>query len=814
MTEKREISIGEFIKKYGKPYDSETDDYDIPPFQENIDNAQKSTGKVYGMHMYWVKQVPEVVRQYIEHYTKPGDIVIDAFAGTGMTGVAAMMCGRHAILCEISPACIHIARNYTTPTDPYVLQKAYYELREKIELKIKPLYHTTCHNCGNKDAQIAYTILFDVYKCPRCEADVLFADGKRWEKMKKGEKFKKIKCDSCGYEFNKAKADFVRIEPIEIRVNCEQCRVRGEGKAKPLDEKDWELYIQIHGGATKVIHEGDDEWLGYKFVPVGRFVDELGTKVYHRMLKKSKKDFISPQEAPYWYPKDVKFPKGYNTRQPLKRGITHPYQMFSQRNLISLSILWHYINEIKNKKLQDKMRFIFTGMLFYVSLMRRWVYSNIAGVPLKGTLFIASVIQDVNPLRIFDFKFNQVLRGLRNLLFFKDKSLIVLDRQSAMKLNLEDNVIDYAFYDPPYGANINYSELNIMWEAWIGEFTAVDDEIIENKYQGKNRNTYEQMMLIALREAYRVLKPGRWLTMIYSYSDPSMYKTIQNVAHGAGFIQEGVLTHVNSVSKTFAQEMSDKSQQRFLVINFQKPKTTETRDVKKSEDIKLDVIRVIQDFLTKNPGKTRDYIYDQVIKNLFPSIKIQKFNLDEILRNFFRKVGDEWYAPGTLVTRKKEKEELQDELFPGPPPPEHPEKEVILRLQEFLKKHGKTPYSELREFYLRKINIPTERDFDELAKENFIIKEGKIRLPNFEEQQRMQDVTVRYKKAQIRWFLEGSLKSIPSQTEICEWIDFCYLNSFFKEGWLLLNSINENEVTPESYKNTKKIAEICKIKSE
>ncbi len=106
--------LSEFIKKYGKPYDPENDDYDVPPFQENIDNASKSSA-IYNMHMYWTKQDPYVVKRYIEHYTKPGDIVLDAFAGTGMTGVAAIMCGRHAILCEISPACASILREIIQP---------------------------------------------------------------------------------------------------------------------------------------------------------------------------------------------------------------------------------------------------------------------------------------------------------------------------------------------------------------------------------------------------------------------------------------------------------------------------------------------------------------------------------------------------------------------------------------------------------------------------------------------------------------------------------------------------------------------------
>ncbi|GFP35308.1 hypothetical protein HKBW3S43_01100, partial [Candidatus Hakubella thermalkaliphila] len=404
--------IAEFIKKYGKPYDPETDHYDVGPFKKNIDDAQKSTGGIYGMHMYWVKQVPQVVKQHIEHYTRPGDIVLDAFAGTGMTGVAAMLAGRHAILGEISPACIHIAKNYTTPIDPHLLKGSWWKLREKVEPEIRPLCKTRCHNCGNTDAEIANIILSDVLRCPRCNAEVLYAGDGRWEQMKRGEKFKKIRCPNCKAEFTKAQADFVRVEPIEIRVDCKACKVKGEAKAKSLDEEDWELYISIEGGPTKVIHEGEDEWSEYKFEPVERFLDDLGTKVYQKMLQHWSVDYIPPKEVPYWYPKDVKFPKGYNTRQPLKRGITYSYQMFSHRNLIALSILWHYIKGIEDEKLRDKMRFAFTGMLFYVSLMRRWVYSNVAGVPLKGTLFIASVIQDVNTLEIFDFKINQVLRGL------------------------------------------------------------------------------------------------------------------------------------------------------------------------------------------------------------------------------------------------------------------------------------------------------------------------------------------------------------------------------------------------------------------
>ncbi len=782
--------LTEFIKKYGKPYDPETDDYDVPPFQKNIDNASKSS-KIYNMHMYWTKQDPYVVRQYIEHYTKPGDIVLDAFCGTGMTGVAAMMCGRHAILLEISPACIHIARNYTTPIDPNVLYKAYQELKAKVEPEIKPLYKTKCHNCGNSNAQIANTILSDVYKCPRCGVDVLYAGDGRWERMKKGEKLRRIRCGNCGYEFSKAKAEFVRVEPIEIRVDCSVCKTKGQKKAKPLDEEDWKRYIEIEGGE--------------------RFINELGSEALEEMKEEKGLDKLSPKEPPYWYPKDVKF-FGDEPKRNYKRGITHPYQMFSRRNLIALSILWHYIGQIESDQVADKMRLLFTATLYNVSSMYMWRMTGKGGLR-KGTLYIPSLIQDMNVFKTFQDKSGDLFRAAIEMGSFKPVLSLGAKSDARRLESIPDNSIDFAYYDPPYGKNINYSELNIMWEAWLDEFTDIHKEILENEFQGKSRETYEAMMLSALKEAYRVLKPERRLTMVYSYSDPSMYRTIQNIAHKAGFIDEGEVLHVNSTMKTVAQMDSDVTQQRFLVFNFKKPREIQKeKAIRISEDIQYEVIKVVQEFLIKHPGQTRDYIYDQVIKRLFTSVRIQKFDLDEILKNFFRKVGNEWYAPGTLLTRKEE-EKPQTELF-TPRLLEHPEKEVVLRLQEFLEKYGKVPYSELREFFLRKINIPIDGHFDQLVKENFIIEEGKVRLPTLQEQRRMQDITIRYQTRMIKRFLEGKFDKRVSDTELCEWMEFCYKNGLYREGVRLFALINQEGMDQETFRKIKKIAEVCRIKSE
>ena len=86
---------------------------------------------------------------------------------------------------------------------------------------------------------------------------------------------------------------------------------------------------------------------------------------------------------------------------------------------------------------------------------------------------------------------------------------VQISTQSACHLRqLQDNSIDYVFTDPPFGANINYSEMNFLWESWLEEFTDNAEEAIVNKIQHKNNDDYGNIMCRAISEIYRVLKPS------------------------------------------------------------------------------------------------------------------------------------------------------------------------------------------------------------------------------------------------------------------------------------------------------------------
>ena len=57
------------------------------------DVSEGKNNPIYMAHAYHTKVPHPAIMRYILHYTQPGDIVFDGFAGTGMTGVAASLCG-------------------------------------------------------------------------------------------------------------------------------------------------------------------------------------------------------------------------------------------------------------------------------------------------------------------------------------------------------------------------------------------------------------------------------------------------------------------------------------------------------------------------------------------------------------------------------------------------------------------------------------------------------------------------------------------------------------------------------------------------
>ena len=152
----------------------------------------KRTDPVYMAHSYLTKVPVTAIIPFIEAFTSPGDIVLDPFAGSGMTGVAAAATSRRARLFDVSVLGQHVGTNYVNVVDPDQLRKRASEAVLAVEELVGDLYSVACQTCGS-DARLVKTIWSVVVACDACTAPVTFYEALEaagWDK-------REMRCPHC-----------------------------------------------------------------------------------------------------------------------------------------------------------------------------------------------------------------------------------------------------------------------------------------------------------------------------------------------------------------------------------------------------------------------------------------------------------------------------------------------------------------------------------------------------------------------------------------------------------------------------------------
>lgn len=185
--------IAEFIAENGTPYDEGSDSYHCEPFAADVSEGKNDP--IYTAHSYHTKVPHRAIMRYVEHYTKPGDLIFDGFSGTGMTGVAAEKVGetiglfddtaghRNAIVCDLSPAATYISSRYNMPQDSAAYKHAAEQIIAKLRDHCKWMFRTR-HTGGNANSfletdgygEIDYTVWSDVFICPNCGNEIVYWD--------------------------------------------------------------------------------------------------------------------------------------------------------------------------------------------------------------------------------------------------------------------------------------------------------------------------------------------------------------------------------------------------------------------------------------------------------------------------------------------------------------------------------------------------------------------------------------------------------------------------------------------------------------
>lgn len=193
--------------------------------------------------------------------------------------------------------------------------------------------------------------------------------------------------------------------------------------------------------------------------------------------------------------------------------------------------------------------------------------------PLSGTLYMPYFQAEINILSLLEDKITAI-----EAMCGVEEGAIITTQSTTDLINIPDGSIDYIFTDPPFGDNLNYSELNAIWECWLKVQTQNDKEAIVNKAQSKGLPEYQDLMTRCFQQYYRVLKPNRWITVEFHNSQNAVWNSIQQAIQRAGFIIADVRT-LDKQKGTTKQLSTTSAVQQDLVISAYKPKESFKNEV-------------------------------------------------------------------------------------------------------------------------------------------------------------------------------------------------------------------------------------------
>ncbi|EGQ9693548.1 DNA methyltransferase [Vibrio parahaemolyticus] len=588
--------------------------YHREPFAADVSEGKGDP--IYNAHSYHTKVPHKAIMRYFLHYTQPGDVVLDGFSGSGMAGIAAQMCAnkkevielgytvdqdnvtilengqeisklgeRHCILNDLSPAANNIAYGNNQDVDAQEFYDLSQTILSTVENEFSWMFKTLDPETGDiVDAK--YYVWSEVLQCNSCGEELVFADNALSEDYKKVSD--EFECTACSSKVNKK-----ALAPVYENIYDSYSNSVIERPKRVVS------LVCFSRKRRNILKKPDDYDL--------------------EVIRKSQ-GLDKPKNFPSNKIPDMQMMR-VGRMKPSK--ITQMNHFYCDKTIHVLARLWELCNGVSDFKMREMLCYWLDSHFVNLSLRNRFRPGvSFPYNPMAGVFYLPMMCSEANPFVAYKNKSDRIVKALNSI--DKKNSDVLISCGSASSLGVMDNSIDYIFTDPPFGENIYYSDLNFFIESWRQVFTNTEPEAIIDRVKSKDLVSYMKLMSESFKEYYRVLKPGRWITVEFSNTKSAVWNGIQTALSGAGFIVSNV-SMLDKVTNTFQAVNSATAVKQDLVISAYKPSDDFSNKFKRDTDEEgiwdfvsnhlnyLPIVKVDGDEIVPISERDPRILFDQVV---------------------------------------------------------------------------------------------------------------------------------------------------------------------------------------------------------
>jgi len=486
----------------------------------------------YLIHRYFARRPHNVFSYLINHYSNPGNIILDPFMGGGVTIIESLRLKRKVIGVDVNPLAWFVSREEVADVDLIAFDKVFEDIKEKVGNKVNSFYKTDCHICGNSEAIAEWYEWSDVVLCPNCGNKQVLKEAKKLASKRKrkmptillhrtedeidneplSEHLYECANPKCKAVLSTSTCKVLENRLCTVKVNCSKCKSRGFKTHKTPSKFDLDQYNKIM---------------------------KLSTQLLSKLF----------------YPKDA-IPSGDETERLLKRHYEYWWQLFTPRNLLALSLLFDYVDKIDDIEQKRIWALVLSSSLWRIS---KFAYFKSDGrivnaghhfwlpdIPAEMNVWYYLLKRRITAVRggkqYSAQQIGSFYQEAKHVEELDDSKTCLLLNQSSTTLPLINKTVDVVITDPPFGGNVNYGELSDFCTVWLKDIVGLQygiadktKEALINRTQNKGEQEYEDLLFGIFKECHRVLKVDAWMVLTFHNRDPKVWMSLHRAALRAGF---------------------------------------------------------------------------------------------------------------------------------------------------------------------------------------------------------------------------------------------------------------------------------------